>query len=394
MSNDPPPCLPITGDTSVSSVVVYSPRTSTDDEDDFIYPVSSTSSLRGLYVRSRPTSMEIPAGNLGFDFGGFHQASFNRIVQQGHEPTEYPLVHGDCSLSSSTLSANMLTPATSEDASVYIDEEYIQNGATKRSEETRARLKALNEGHARARKYYRESIPLSVTTTGNKNTIMSPGLVLQFNKKGNRGTTTAATARQDIEEGNNVASALEMMEVQAQAGCQKKSSIPLVYRTVTQKVYGVFHRKAHSTPESIQFDSEFSDNSTNNDGTTTYSTVIQELKPAEEPIKYSSISLRTRKRRLTIGNQQEPPRSKNIFSQRTFPSHRNKNAVPPDASNTAVLASTSSLATGNHVGDLRRSISFSGFMESAELDSELDEATAEATHVATRALVMARWGNV
>jgi len=366
----------------MASVIIYSPRTSADD---LIRPLSPTSSLKGIYVRSRPTSMEVPAESLGFDFGGFYQAAFSTTVQQGLQYTEHAL-HAH-SLSSSTLSdggeliftpnaSSELSHASSAATSVYTDEEYIQRNAARRTAETRARVKALNEGHARARK---ESISTSVKTTASKNTLMTLALGHHFKKNNDN----QAAAYENIE-GDDTASAPGKMKDQSRT--QKKRSIPHVYRAVTKKVYGVFHRKAYSTPESIQVDSPLSDNFVN-DAT---AAPIQELKPAE-PIKSSSLSLFTRKRRPTIDSQKEAPRSKNTFSQRALSIRRNKNSIPA-APNTVSLTSTS-LAIENHAR-LRRSMSFAGFVDLPELDDELDEATAEAAQVATKASVMVRWANM
>ena len=380
MSNNPYPSesSPSTG-IDTPSVIIYSPRTSADD---LICPLSPTSSLKGVYVRSRPTSMEVPTEYLNFVFGGFCQTAFNRTVLDGDQSTDHGFqAHSLPSFILSNESEPILTPATSSksgrvssDATpVYTDEEYIQKNAARRTAETRARVKALNESHARARKYYAESISPSVKTTASKNTVMS----VVFGRKGDQGA-----ACQNIEEGDELASAPESMKDQTRA--QKKRTIPLVHR-VTQKVYGVFHRKTHSTPQSIQVGSYLP----HNDGT---AAVIQEPKPTEA-IKSSSISLFTGKRRSTIDSQQEPPqrRPKNIFPPRALSIHRNKNSFPA-APNTVSLTSTS-LAIENRAR-LRRSISFAGFIDLPELDDELDEATAEATLAANKASAMARWANL
>jgi hypothetical protein len=359
-----------------SVTLYYSPRTSADD---LVCPLSPTSSLKGIYVRSRPTSVEVPAGYLNFDCGGFHQADdFDRTVQHGDRSTDH-LFHAHFPSSSTLSNKNepISMPTTSSESShvssaatsVYTDE-YIQKNAARRTANTRARVKALNESHARARKYYAESISPSVKTTVSKNTVMCIG-------PGHKGDQGAIY--QNIEESDDLASAPEPMK--DQTGAQKKRSIPLVDR-VTQRLYGVFHRKAHSTPQSIQVGPCFSDNSIN-DGT------AQELKPAEA-IKSSSVSLFTGKRRPTIDSQQESPRqrSKNFFSQRALSIRRNKISFPA-APNTVSVTSTS-LAIENRAR-LRRSVSFAGFVDLPELDDELDEATAEATQVANKTSMMTRW---
>lgn len=354
---------------------MYSPRTSADD---LIRPLSPTSSLKGIYVRSRPTSMDVSADYLDFDFGGFYQAAFSRTVVDGDQSTDHSFhAHSLPGFILSNDSGPIFTPATSghvssDATSVYTDEEYIQKNAARRTAETLARVKALNENHARARKYYAESISPSVKTTASKNTVISLG------RKGEGATC------QNIEEGDELASTSEPMKDQTRAQ-KERTSIPLVHR-VTQKVYGVFHRKTHSTPEAIQVGSSLLDNSIN-DGS------VEDPKPAEA-IKSSSISLFTRKRRSTTSSQQEPPqwRPKNIFSQRALSIQRNKTSFPATP-NTVSLTSTS-LAIENRAARLRRSVSFAGFIDLPELDNDLDEATAEATLVANKTSVMARWANL
>lgn len=367
MSNPYPSSL--INDTTTAAIM-YSPRTSTDD---LFCPLSPASSLKGIYVRSRPTSMEGPAEHLNFDFGGFYQAPFNKTVQHGDQSADHPLPSNE--------NESILTPVASLESShvssvatsVYSDEEYIQKNAARRTAETRARVKALNEGHARVRKHYTESISPSVKTTASKNTVISliPG------RKGDR----EATYR-------NIEEAPELKDqTRAQTRAQKKLSIPLVSR-VTQRVYGVFHRKAHSTPQSIQVVSCSPDNSING---TAQAALIQDLKPAAV-IRSSSISMFTGKRRPTTDSQQEPPQRRSIFSQQALSSiRRNKNSFPA-APNTVSLTS-SSLAIENRAR-LRRSISFAGFFDLPELDDELDEATAEATQVANKTSVMVRWANL
>lgn len=378
MSNNPYPSSPIT---DTASVIVYSPRTSADD---LICPLSPTSSLKGIYVRSRPTSVEVAAGYLNLDFGGFHQADSSRTVQHSDQSADHPFhAHFPSSSTLSDKDEPISTPisesshVSSGATSAYTDDEYIQNNAARRAAETRARVKALNESHARARKCYAESISPSVKTTASKDTVMSiaPGC------KGDQGAIY-----QNIEKSDDLASAPEPMK--DQTGAQKKRSIPFVDR-VTQKLFGVFHRKAYSTPQSIQVGPGFSDNSIN-DGT------AQELKPAEA-IKSSSISLFTGKRRPTIDSKQESPRqrSKNFFSQRALSIRRNKLSFTV-APNTVSVTSTS-LAIENRAS-LRRSVSFAGFVDLPELDDELDEATAEATQVANKTKnktsMMTRWENI
>jgi hypothetical protein len=192
---------------------------------------------------------------------------------------------------------------------------------------------------------------------------------------------------QSIEEVDDLAGVPESMKDETRA--QTKRNIPLVYR-VTKKVYNrVFHRKAHSTPHSIQVDPSFPHNAIN-DGT---AAPVQEVEPAEA-IKSSSISLFTRNRRPTIDSQQEPSkqRSIKIFSPRALSIRRNKTSFPA-APNTVSLTSTS-LAIENRARPLRRSVSFAGFFDLLELDDELDEATAEATQVANKTSMMARWANL
>ena len=372
MSHNPYPSSSITDTTS--TIHISSPRTSSDD---LICPLSPTSSLKGIYVRSRPTSTEIPE-SLGFDFGGFYQAAFNRTVQQS---TERPS-HGQF-LSTSTVSDEnepTFTPPTissesshvsSAATSIYVDEEYIQKKAARRTAETSARVKALNEGHARARKNYASSLKATAST----NSVTTLGLGANFNTGYGRST------HNNIEEEDEASTSAPEVK-QDQARSRKTSSIPLVYRAISKKVYGVFHRKAHSTPESIQVDPLFFDKPVN--------APTQEPKPVQA-IRPSSISLFTRKRCPTIDSQKQTPRTRNNFSQRAISIRRNKISFPATP-NTVSLTSTS-LAIENRAR-LRRSVSFAAFVDFPELDDHLDEATAEATQIATKATVMVRWANM
>ncbi|KAF8815602.1 hypothetical protein BYT27DRAFT_6665507 [Phlegmacium glaucopus] len=303
---------PRSTNTDIASIIMYSPRTSADD-------LISTSSLQGLYIRSRPTSVGVPTDSLGMDFGGFCQTSFNGNLQ-----------------------------------SIQITEQALQPILTS-SESS-------------------QTIATSVKTTASKNAIRTLALRRHFNMKGDQGS-----AFFDIE-GDDSSGVPEIMKDQSRA--QRTLKIPDVYRAVSKKVYGVFHRKAHSTPESIQGDSHFPDNSVN-DRT---AAPIREPKPAE-PIKSSSVSLFTRNRRPTIGREQDPHRSKRIFSPRALSIRRNQNSSPAP---NIVSATSTSLAIENHAC-LRRSLSVSGIFDPPELDSELDEATAEATQVASATI---RWANV
>ena len=368
--------------TTDASITIYSPQTSTDD---LICSLSPTSSLKGVFVRSRPTSTDFTAEGLGFDFGGFRQLAFKRTVQLGNPSTEH---FPPSSSTPSDESEPISTPTTSStlesdtsvssSSAVDTDEEYTQKKVARRSAETRARVKALNHARAAARNHYEESvIAPSVKTTAS--TIHFPfGLGRHFSNN-----------NQDIEEeggGEESSSATEIF-----ARVERKRS---VYRSVTKKVYGVFHRKAHSTPESIPLSSEVAD---------------------VTPIKSSSISLFTRKRRPTIDSLQEASSrsTKTIFSHRALSirSRNNNNnnnnqqssspsiipVTPNNNSNTVSLTSTS-LAIENHASrsrDLRRSISFAAFADVQdvlpELDDELDEATAEATRVASKTCDIVRW---
>ena len=357
MSNNPEfPSLPIN---DATSAIIYSPRASADD---LVCSLSPTSSLNGIYVRSRPTSMELSNRKyLGLDFGNLYQAPFNvsGTVQQGDQSAD--------SLSNSSFSNDnelIFTPITSESGrvssgatSVYTDEEYPQKNAARRTAETQARVKVLSEGHALTESQH---YPESILTTASKNTVMTFKLGGHLNRTGDQ-----KLIYQNIEQGDDLPSAPELIEDLNQVQAQKKRSIPLVYRTISKRVYGVFHRKTHSIPESIVLDSRSSKSLVSEPSA---ATLIQEPKPAEA---IKSSFLFAIKRRPTIDSQKQSLRSKNIFSHRVPLIHRKKNSFP---------------AFENRAS-LRRSSSFAGFVDWPELDDELDEATAEATQVA-------RWANV
>jgi len=123
--------------------------------------------------------------------------------------------------------------ASSAATSVYTDEEYIhRRNAARRTAETRAQVKALDERPC-ACEEAAESISPSLKAIASKNTLMTLAFGHHFNKNRNQAATYENIEGDD--------SASESGNMKDQARAQKKRSIPLVYRAVSLSPQGTFH---------------------------------------------------------------------------------------------------------------------------------------------------------
>ncbi|KAF8165995.1 hypothetical protein B0H34DRAFT_832684 [Crassisporium funariophilum] len=421
--------------TDSSAVIIFSARTSADD---LICPLSPTSSLRGVYVRSRPTSMISNSDHEGFDYGGFSQATIDRLVREegpralrdgAHHfnrpisplaleleswEMDDPLMSGPSTGSSSEsedyLFMGRSVPSSTTSASSINDEEatdtvYMRERQAKRSLETVARVRALNESHARGRSVSdTKTIAPSIRTNASKLTVTPLRALLgRSDKKSQKDTMSGAGSVTIVAHGQAVVDSAEAYA--EDTGAQKKPRrLSLKYRNVTKKVYNAFHRKTNSAPGAIE---HFTDAGTILDiGGVSFiastpsilnnaSQDSNDVKPVETN-KSSAASLFTMKRRGTLESQKtsKPSISRALSIRSRKESSAATTSAAPTVKKSQVKKLTSTKLAVEHRASIRRSVSFSGFTDvwtgmgtiedANESEDGLDEATAEAGNLAWR----------